>query len=200
MKNIPIYELIDNDMVDGVDCISLVESPAIEVDFLKFNKIKPIEYNFSKEEKIVFGPVMIPELPIYRESADRGPHYVKFSKKTIKALCKKYFKNEYQRNWNTNHSISVDENDCYVYQSFITDKKMGITPPKGFEDIADGTWFMTLKIESDELWSQVLDGTFRGFSVEVESMYKEMFSSQQSEDMMELEAFKQLYRDLCNYK
>lgn len=57
--------------------------------------------------------------------------------------------------------------DVYIYQSFITDEELGIKAPEGFEDIADGTWFIAAKVENDEAWDKIKkDGLLRGFSVE----------------------------------
>ena len=64
-----IVELIlDEEMEDsGVEAISIVESPAIESDFvaLKNEEIKLAE--ISKEKKILMGALLIPNKPIYRQ-------------------------------------------------------------------------------------------------------------------------------------
>ena len=39
-------------------------------------------------------------------------------------------------------------------------------PPKQFDDVPDGSWFASYYVENDEVWNQVKDGTFKGFSVE----------------------------------
>ena len=65
-----IVELIldENQEMSGIDAISIVESPAIEEDFiaLKSNEIKLKE--ISKEKKILMGPLLIPNKPIYRNN------------------------------------------------------------------------------------------------------------------------------------
>jgi polyhydroxyalkanoate synthesis regulator phasin len=38
--------------------------------------------------------------------------------------------------------------------------------PAGFEDIADGSLFAEFHIEDPDIWAQVKDGTFKGFSLE----------------------------------
>jgi len=37
---------------------------------------------------------------------------------------------------------------------------------KGFEDVANGSWFGSFYVENDEVWKQVKAGEYRGFSVE----------------------------------
>ena len=67
-----LIELIidDNEELQGVEAISVVESPAIESDFvaLKAEEVKLAEV--SKEKRILMGAVLIPEKPIYRKSGD----------------------------------------------------------------------------------------------------------------------------------
>lgn len=198
--NYPTYELVlDKDLDTGVNMISIVDCPAIEKNFLCFSKSKDLKFKFNKEERVLFGPAMIADLPIYRESAEKGPHYVTFSKKTIKEIVKRYFKNEYLFNWNLQHNLPVKEGDVFVFESFITDKKKGIYAPKGFEDVNDGSWFISLKVENDELWQEVLSGEFNGFSVEVDMLYGDShFSKTVSEDELELQFYKDMYKLLCN--
>ena len=67
-----IIELIlDEDQEEaGIDAISIVENPAIEEDFiaLKNDQLKLAEV--SKEKKLLMGPLLIPNKPIYRKNED----------------------------------------------------------------------------------------------------------------------------------
>ena len=40
LLNLPIYEALITDSEDGMFCVSLVDEPAVESNFLKFNKEK----------------------------------------------------------------------------------------------------------------------------------------------------------------
>ena len=62
------------------------------------------------------------------------------------------------------HEVPVD--GVYMFESFITDSSRGIMPPKGYPKVNEGSWFASYKIENEEVWKSVLDGTFKGFSVE----------------------------------
>jgi hypothetical protein len=46
------------------------------------------------------------------------------------------------------------------------DSKRGTVPPKGFKVEADGSWFISMRVENDKIWEQVKNGTFKGFSIE----------------------------------
>jgi hypothetical protein len=48
--------------------------------------------------------------------------------------------------------------------------------PDKFNQEADGSWFISMKIDNDDIWKSVLDGTFKGFSVE--GLFEESFVSQ----------------------
>ncbi len=55
-----------------------------------------------------------------------------------------------------------------MVEYFIKDTEKGINP-KGFEDIADGSLFVTYKIEDEKLWDEIVspDSEFKGFSIEI---------------------------------
>jgi hypothetical protein len=54
----------------------------------------------------------------------------------------------------------------FVCESFIIDSERGIKAPEGFKQEPDGSWFISMKVENDDVWNKVLEGTFKGFSIE----------------------------------
>jgi hypothetical protein len=48
----------------------------------------------------------------------------------------------------------------------VSDKELGVAPLTGFEDIADGSWFISAKVNNQSVWDNVKAGTINGFSVE----------------------------------
>ena len=131
-----IYEMVFSDkpeeqMFEGVDCISLVHNPAIEKDFIFFNAdgketLKPTKFILAKtdtEKRIVCGPALIPDKQIYRYDKEEGEYYIYFSAPTIEKIAQVYFKNKFNTNVNIEHEIPV--NDITVYESWIkTDEKL----------------------------------------------------------------------------
>ena len=89
-----IIELIldEEDLDAGVEAISIVESPAIESDFvaLKNQEIKLAEVD--KEKKILMGALLIPDKPIYRNGSE-GEYYIFFSKDTIVKASQMFLQN-----------------------------------------------------------------------------------------------------------
>jgi hypothetical protein len=163
---LPIYELrIDGDGT-GVEAVALVNQPAIGLEYQAFNKA--MKFNIADEEqRVVMGAAMIPDLPIYRMDNERGEYYALFKKETIRKIAEKFFKENKQSKFNESHDSAKMVKGGFAFQSFITDKKMGISAPKGFENVADGTWFIAAKIENDEVWNKIKsDGEYKGFSIE----------------------------------
>jgi hypothetical protein len=162
-RKLPLYKLVINDTEDsGVDMVSFVNNPAIEEEFMVFEKE---ECKFAKDEKrrIVTGAAMIPDKPIYRNN-DGEEFMVMFDKDTVQNIVVKFLKHNKNNNVNVDHSLQVEGVD--LINSFITDKEMGINAPSKYSKVPDGTWFLTYHIKNDDVWGSVEDGTFKGFSVE----------------------------------
>jgi hypothetical protein len=124
-----------------------------------FNKFSTL----NEDEQIVVGPLMIADLPIYRRD-ENGEYYVIFTADEIKKIVQRFFKKGYQQKVNIEHDKPTS--GVYMYESYIINRDLGVLPPKGYEDVADGSWFGTFKIDNPSVWEMVKDGTFKGFSVE----------------------------------
>jgi hypothetical protein len=162
--DLPFIEFKLTDEVEGLQAIALVDKPAIGLNYQAF---APHKFEVIDEDKrIVMGAAMVPDLPIYRRD-ERGEYYAIFKKETIKALVQKLFKENKHTEFNEEHNSFKILDGVYIYQSFITDAELGISAPSGFENVADGTWFIAAKVENDEAWAKVKEeGLLKGFSVE----------------------------------
>ena len=83
--------------------ISWVDTPAIESDWIAFDKTKQQFQIESKDQRIVSGYAMIADLPIFRRDAQRGEYNVVFRKDGIKKIALNFMKNGLTRNTNLNH-------------------------------------------------------------------------------------------------
>lgn len=168
-KTLPVYKLTINENVDStveVDAVALVDVPAIGVGFYAFNEQQIQAFAVvNEEERVVVGPAMIPDKKIFRRDEDGTEYEVFFTKDTIRIIAEKFFKKGFQNNGNEMHN-SAKPVDLVFFQSWIADESKGIPKMKQFESLPDGTWFLGAKINSDEAWAKVKDGTFKGFSVE----------------------------------
>jgi hypothetical protein len=172
--DLPVYLLdISEDMNDDaeVDAIALVDRPAIMKNWNAFKNQQRFEV-VSEDKRIISGPLMLADVPIFRSDATYGDYYVVFSKDTIFKIAQKFFKRGYQSNVNLMHSPNAQVDGVTMFESFITDESRGILPMKGFEDAPDGSWFGSFKVDNQDVWNDVKDGKFKGFSVEGLFTYK----------------------------
>jgi len=172
MKKLPIYKLVIDENIESeseVDFVALVDRPAIEKNFLAFNKNEIIDRKYfaidNEEQKIISGALMLANTPIYRNDHN-GEYYVIFDADTIKKIALKFFKKGYQKNVNLMHDEGMILEDITMFESWIKDSKRGIMGMQGFEDVPDGSWFGSFKIENDDVWKMVKEGKIKGFSVE----------------------------------
>lgn len=148
-----------------VNFIGLVDRPAIERNFLAFNAERQL-FSFNEEKRIISGPAMIADLPIYRNDETHGEYYVVFAKEDIAAIVQKFNAKGYLKNFNLFHDDQQQVSDVTILNSFITDATLGIVAPKSFEDVPDGSWFISVKVNNEEVWNKVKSGEIKGFSVE----------------------------------
>lgn len=166
MEKKKIYKLIIDETGDsGVSFVALVDEPAIELGWQVFKQLKEYKFEADKERQMVSGPLMVADLPIYRRDKERGEHFVMFDADTIEKIAMKFFRNGFQGNVNLMHEKKVQ--GVYMFESWIVNKASGKGVPKGFEDLPDGSWFGTFKVENKEVWDRFIkEGVFTGFSVE----------------------------------
>jgi hypothetical protein len=120
----------------------------------------------NEEQRIVSGALMLADELIYRNNDKFGEHYVKFSAQTIKDIVIKLMKKKFQNRVNLMHDPEQIVKGVTMFEIWLVDKKRGIQPMKGFEDVADGSAFASYYVENDEVWNKIKKGELRGFSVE----------------------------------
>lgn len=191
-KNLPLYRLDiveDSDSDVQVDFIALVDRPAIEKQFLLFTESKIKKYDFAiqdEEERIISGPLMLADTPIYRVDS-YGEYYVYFNADTIKKIAQKFFRKGYQNNVNIMHDGGKTVEGVTMFESWIVDKNRGIYAMKGFEDVPNGSWFGSFKVDNLETWAAIKEGKYKGFSVEGLFNYiKEGKAAQEEEKMRQI--------------
>jgi hypothetical protein len=156
---------IDDSGYLGVHAMSLVENPAIEVDFVALSKTRKVQQAAVEEgeRKMVYGAVMLPEQLIYRVDAVGREYYCKYSKETINKIAQEYLKRNMHHNSNLEHEIPVA--GCTVVESWITEGQFDKSQNFGF-NFPEGTWCIGMKIDNDEVWASIKQGDVKGFSLE----------------------------------
>lgn len=188
----PVYylELEQGQLKYGLQDIALVDDPAIQSLFVKF-KSEEQKFNFAiqnDEQRIITGAVMIPDKLIYRE-VDSKPFYVTATKETIFDAAQKWGKENRNNNIKLTHDATDTTPDVFMFESFVTDENR-VSSVKGFEDLPLGTWFITCKVMSDQVWNDIKSGVFNGFSLE--ALFKMTPAAILTDD--EIEALQQIVK------
>ena len=182
-----IVELIiaDDSQELAIDAISLVTSPAIEQDFVYFGKEKN-NLTFAKvdeEKRMLVSPALIPNKQIFRHDPNTdSDYYVFFSKDTVRKASELYLKH------NNHHKATYQHQDrvsgVLTVESWIKEGDQDKSKLYGY-DLPNGTWFVKMKIENDELWNKIKDGELKGLSIEgyftnkFEQMQKKEFTTEE---------------------
>lgn len=184
--DLPIYEMKINPSEDSdieVMAVALVDKPAIERNFMMF-KSQLLNFAIDNDKRIISGPAMVADVPIYRKD-EGGEYNVFFSAATIKEIALKFAKKGYAKKLNLFHDPALPADGVAIFNSFVSDKSMGILPMAGFEDLPDGSWFISAKVENEDIWKRIKAGEVRGFSVEGNFSFDRSEQSGQKKDLIE---------------
>lgn len=159
-KGLPLFVSKVETDAQGIERISLVKYPAIERGFVAFGAQKPIKFRINEVQHKVMGPIMIPDLPIYRRD-ESGEYYIQYPCETIEVMMRKFLRDGSRVN--IEHFMPVTGVD--LQELFLKDSTRGISP-KNYDDLPDGTLFGTFYVSNTEVWDQILKGEVTGFSLE----------------------------------
>lgn len=163
INGLPLYEARVDTEDTGMFVCSLVDAPAVEVDFLAFAKQQPLQFRVENEEqRMVLGVVMRPNYPMYRVEGD-FEFFIEYTPDTIHKMAEKFFETRDVNAVDTDHSFQLVDGVTLV-QAFFINREKGIDP-KGFEDMPDDTLMFQYHIKNDEIWEGVKNGTWKGFSL-----------------------------------
>lgn len=162
-----IIELVINEEeeLSGIDAISVVESPAIEEDFIALKKQHELKLaEVDAEKRILMGAALVPDKPIYRRNGEHE-FYIYFSKDTINKASQLFLKQGKQSKATLEHTETYLSGMTVVESWIVEDKKQDKSAKYGF-DVPLGTWMVSMKVDNDEVWDKVKLGEIKGFSIE----------------------------------
>lgn len=183
MKKLKKYSVVADS--SEIYNISLVEEPAIEVDYVAFDKDKETKPNLKfiedkqNEKYMILGPALIPNKNIYR-NYDGDEFYVSFSADCIEKLSHNFVKNCYGAGCFTKDHESFAQG-CYLAESWIKTSENDKSVDYGF-DCPIGTWFVAAKIDSIDLWDSIKKGERKGFSIESWVDLEEIFENKDKKE------------------
>ena len=155
----------------GIDsetyAISLVESPAIEEDFVALSKQdEKMEVKLADEEKhIVYGAVLVPDKDIYRNNGERE-FYISFTKESIEKMSQDFMREYRQQEITLDHENAANEIcvvESWIKADMFKDKSVALGLN---EELPVGSWFCGMKVNNIETWERIKSGELNGFSVE----------------------------------
>jgi hypothetical protein len=153
---------------DAVDFVSFVDRPAIERNLVAFNAYQEhAKVALNEEQRIVTTPVLIPDMPIYRNQGGEEFYLVALPE-DVKAIYHKFMKDGNANKLNLMHTkgTELETKDAFLLEVFLSDETRGIEAPRDFKDLPNQTWFASYKINSDELWNDIKAGKINGVSIE----------------------------------
>ena len=165
IEDLQLFELVVEEEDDGVFANSFVEEPAMERDFVFFNKQKEVEFQaIDTEKRLVAGPLLIPNKKIIRMDEELGMYNVFFKPETIEIIARQFMKNKYGDVVTLEHgkkTSGVYLTELWLVEQSSKDKSnlYGYTLPKG-------TLFGIYKVDNDKVWEDVKAGKYKGFSIE----------------------------------
>lgn len=168
------------------EAISMVTEPAIESDFVFLSKDKAIvKEAFSNDEKhMVYGAVLRPDFPIYRNDGE-NEYYLEFTSESIERMARDYMMNYRQGNVTIQHEEYANEVfmvESWIKQDMDKDKSVSVGLDKS---LPIGTWFCGFYVNNNDVWERIKSGELKGFSVEA-MIDLEDFAKVKKEDEFEM--------------
>lgn len=163
-KELPLYQALITDEFDGIQAISLVSRPAVEIGWQCFSKQEQMYSIKNADEHLLSGVVMLCGVPIYRRDETGYEYNIVYTAETIKLMAQKMLSD------NSHNQIDIEHNNhileagkVNLVELYIVDKEKGLDPK--FVDVPDGSLMATYKVNDDVLWAACKEGRLTGFSL-----------------------------------
>ena len=170
---------IKDDDNDWAFAISLVNSPAIEENFIALSDESDVFEFKSKgiddERKIVVGFALVPDKEILRRQ-DGKTFNVFMSKETVAKTAELYMRKLNNANVTSEHKKPVQ--GCCVIESWVVEDAKNDKSNLYNLNAKGGEWVVMMKLYNDEEYQKAKNGTYRGFSIE--GIYKGFENLKQS--------------------
>jgi len=180
---LPIYKMVvDDSKESGFDFVALVDEPAIMVDWMAFSsEEKKYRFDADKARRILTGPLMIPDLPIFRrDEKTQKEFYVTFDGETTEKMLKKFMQQGLTKNINLMHDKKMIVDGAYLFEAWMADESRGVKAPENFSNLPDRTIYGSVYIADQQLFDEfIATGKLRGFSIE--GMFQQMLVAEENE-------------------
>ena len=158
--------LIDEEqLLSGIEAISIVDQPAIEENFIALSKQHEVKLaQVDEEKRILMGAALVPDKNIYRKDGE-DEYYIYFSKDTVRKASQLFLMRGNQNKSTLEHQAEL--HGLSVVESWIIEDEIHDKSRKYDMDLPVGTWMVSMKVNNDEVWDKyVKTGLVKGFSIE----------------------------------
>ena len=195
MEKLQEIELTIKNADDGVFAVSLVESPAIEEDFV-FLSAEEVKFKVVDEERrIVVGFALVPEKRILRLMGGKKFN-IYFTKETVAKASEEFMRQLMLNKFTADHESPIE--GVSVIESWIVeDAKHDKSNIYGL-GAKGGEWVLMSKIYNDAVWNEVKAGKFKGYSIE--ARFDGFEQLQSKTETMEEQIIKELNAVLSSQK
>ena len=158
---IKIDESLDSDQ--GIDYVSCVDLPAIESNWVAMSDTK--RFSFNADKQMLYGPILVPNFPIYRNDPQNGEYYVVFTEEEIIKMVRKFQAQQKTINLNYQHQKDSQLKNAVIQEIWLTGKS-DKSKDLGF-DFPVNTAMIGAYIGDAKFWAdEVKTGNVKGFSIE----------------------------------
>jgi hypothetical protein len=160
----------------GVYAVSLVDEPAMEGNFLQFEKQKEIKFaKVSESKRRVMGLILEPNKEILRFNKQDNSEYTVFLEaQDIEDVAYNFQKKGYQNNSTLQHNGKAIEGVSFVETWIVENPKIDKSANFGFE-YPKGSWVGVMQLENESIWNEfVLSGKVKGFSIDAFLEFEEI--------------------------
>jgi hypothetical protein len=142
---------------------------------------------------MLISPALIPNKQIFRYNPNTdSEYYVYFSTDTVRKASELYLK------YNNHHKATYQHQDrvagVLTVESWIKEGDQDKSKMYGY-DLPNGTWFVKMKIENNDLWEKIKAGELKGLSIEGYFVDKMEKMSKTVTDEEIVEAYNELVKE-----
>jgi hypothetical protein len=183
----------DNVAEDGIHAISFVKEPAIMENWIALSQQEVQFKSVDDEQRIVAGIALKPDFKILRVKGDYKYNVV-FSKETVKQAAHLYLTSLNNNNATLNHEVVAQ--DISVVESWVVLDASNDKSNAYKLNAKEGDWCVVMKVDNDEVWKDVKEGKYLGFSIEGIFSDRKINASEEKEIMTEERAAQLLEKDI----
>jgi hypothetical protein len=134
---------------------------------------KAVKMSMIEDERIIVGPVIIPNKEIPRvDEEDKSVYYIKYSPETVKKMAEKFIREKRTDATNIEHNTE-DKAKTYIFESWIVENLQDKANTVYNLNVPVGTWCVKARVTDDEVWAKVKSGELKGWSLEGSFVDKE---------------------------